>query len=116
MEIGAAPPETRGNLAHPVLVSYDTFRYRFSGMKLPITADPKREELENLAPEHIAYLEDLKARVHRYNLGEEERPVIAPNVRAILHHYCAAQTQRELEEFYREEPNFFDTQTQAESV
>ena len=84
-------------------------------MKLPITADPKREELENLAPEHIAYLEDLKAKIARYNLGEEERPVIAPNVRAILYHYCAAKTQRELEESDREEPNFFDTQTRVES-
>lgn len=84
-------------------------------MKLPITDHPKRSELDNLTPEYIAYLEDLKARVARYNLGEEEKPLIAPNVRAILHHYCAAKTQRELEKFDREEPNFFDTQTHGES-
>lgn len=68
-------------MTHPTLVSYDTIRYPFGGMKLPITDHPKRSELDNLTPEHIAYLEDLKARVARYNLGEEEKPVIAPNVR-----------------------------------
>ncbi len=71
-------------------------------MKLPITADPKRSELDNLTPEHLAYLEDLKARVTRYNLGEEEKPVISPNVRRILYHYCAAEAQRGLEEFDKE--------------
>ena len=68
-------------------------------MKLPITDNPKRSELENLAPEHIAWLKDLESRIYRYNLGEGGKPEVAPNVRQILHHHCAAEAQRGLIEF-----------------
>jgi len=71
-------------------------------MKLPITDDPNRSELDNLTPEHLAYLEELEAQLDRYNLGEGEKPEIAPNVRTILHHHCAVQAQKGLIEFYGE--------------
>lgn len=68
-------------------------------MKLPITSDPKRSELENLTPEHVEYLESLEAQLFKYNMGEGEKPDIPPNVRTILHHHCAAQAQKGLIEF-----------------
>ena len=68
-------------------------------MKLPITDNPQRSELENLTAQHIAYLEELETQIGRYNRGEGEKPKIESNVRQILHHHCAAQAQKGLIEF-----------------
>ncbi|MEG3973661.1 hypothetical protein QT970_03435 [Microcoleus sp. herbarium8] len=76
-------------------------------MKLPITSNPKRSELENLTPEHLAYLQSLDVLIERYNNNEIPKPEIPADVRTILYYMNEEKAFRAVEDYEAKNGSIF---------